>query len=349
MPRARTTNNSVATLEEQTELIRIMSEKGSKGSSNPPPGPSKVSGEKKKSKRKVSAAAGSPASLEGEPVGGRSLDAEPAVVGEAGLQPVNHEATGMCDVTGVRDQNNLTGVSAPQLVQFQQPQMGAQFPYFMPQPLGFQGFYPQNFGFQPMGPDQASQAGSWDDDAASELDELSQNMLDAMQLLALTSRGMENRRREALKPSMQHSYARVLGKPQEGDPQWLYGGNLSEATRKCEVAKRLTDKLIKRKGPQGQGPQNKQGAQGGQNNQKRFKNAKQMRQNFQQQQMMPRMFGYQQFQPQMQQMNYQYQYPNQQQQGYQNFRPKGQRHQQPSAGQNMGGGNQDFQKRGAQK
>ena len=78
-----------------------------------------------------------------------------------------------------------------------------------------------------------------------DLEDLSVNMLDAMQLLALTSRGVEHRRREALKPNMQQTYAKVLGKPHE--PQWLCGGNLSEVTRKCEAAKRLADKVIKRK------------------------------------------------------------------------------------------------------
>ena len=180
-----------------------------------------------------------------------------------------------------------------------------------------------------------------------ELDELSGNMLDAMHILALTSKGLEHRRRETLKPNMQQTYAKALGKAHEGDPQWLYGGNLSEATRKCEVAKKLADKIVKRKTPQqSQGHQhNKQNPQGGNQN-KRFKQPnKQNWQNFQQAQSGQKAFGYQHFQmPQVQmQTPYTYGYQNQQ---YQQYKGKGPRQQQ---GQANGGNNQDFQKRGAQK
>ena len=185
-----------------------------------------------------------------------------------------------------------------------------------------------------------------------ELDDLSGNMLDSMRLLALTSKGMEHRRREALKPSLQHTYAKVLGKPQEGDPQWLYGGNLSEATRKCEVAKRLADKIVKKKGnPQGgNAQQNRQGGHGQAQNKKFKQGGKQNWQtgqgwqNHQQGQMTPRMFGYQYYQqPQMPQMAYQ----NMHQQSNTGFRPRGQKPQQQGAGQG-GKTAQDFQKRGAQ-
>ena len=57
-----------------------------------------------------------------------------------------------------------------------------------------------------------------------ELDELSGNALEALQLLALTSVAMSNRRRELLKPYLQHTYARALTRAPEGVSQWLYGG-----------------------------------------------------------------------------------------------------------------------------
>ena len=53
-------------------------------------------------------------------------------------------------------------------------------------------------------------------------------------------------------------YARELSKGHSASPDWLYGGDLVDATKKCEAAKKIGDKIIKCK-PQDQGrlPQKK--------------------------------------------------------------------------------------------
>ena len=184
--------------------------------------------------------------------------------------------------------------------------------------------------------------------ADQELDELSGNLLDSFNMLALASQAVSSRRRENLKPLMQATYAKALAKPQEGSPLWLYGGNLSESTRKCEVARKLADKIVKRKGAQQNsnpgGGQQRQ-TQGQQQQNKRPRQWGPNWQNKKQGQNYAYGWGYQQpnFQPVQSQYHYQFSAP---QQFQQQQRPRGQRPQAPSpAGQAA----QDFQRRGPRK
>ena len=50
-------------------------------------------------------------------------------------------------------------------------------------------------------------------------------------------------------------YAREMSKGHSDSPDWLYGGDLDDTTKKCEVAKKIGEKLLKRK----QQPQPRQG------------------------------------------------------------------------------------------
>ena len=117
------------------------------------------------------------------------------------------------------------------------------------------------------------------------------------------------KRREQLKPHIQSSYARYLTKPPEGASAWLYGRNLTEAARNCELEKKLGSKLLKPKGGQqtqsagGAQQQQKRQGQGGPRQGKRFRHAgnwgdQQFRQ------YTPRTYGYN---------HYQWGFPNPQQ------------------------------------
>ena len=133
-------------------------------------------------------------------------------------------------------------------------------------------------------------------DSDPELIALSDNVLDCMHLLALISNGLSMKKREQLRPNIQATHAKYLTKVPEGSSAWLYGGNLSEAARKCEMAKKVGEKLIKQKAApqksQGKPQQQKRAggnAFGGKQN-KRFRHAS----NWQDQQtrFTPKTFGY---------------------------------------------------------
>ena len=96
-----------------------------------------------------------------------------------------------------------------------------------------------------------------------ELDELGRNLLDSLSLVSHAHNALSGKRREILRPHLAPVYAKALTKGHDTSAEWLYGGDLLTTTRKCEAAKRIGDKILKRK-PQ---PQNKQ--QMGQ--QKRFR------------------------------------------------------------------------------
>ena len=180
----------------------------------------------------------------------------------------------------------------------------------------------------------------------TELDTLSSNMADGMKLVALTAGGLSQRRRDILRPKMDLTYAKALGKVSGGSPKWLFGGNLSEETRKCEAAKRLAEKIVKRKTPQSQGNGQGKGFQG-QHQQKKFKQPnKQNWQSWQQFPTTPKVFSYQYQQPHAQQGQQQFHYQNFQNFQNQSYRQKGPKQQGGAPGQP---GGQDFQKRGAQK
>ena len=179
-----------------------------------------------------------------------------------------------------------------------------------------------------------------------ELDNLSGNVIDAIKMMALVSTGITVKRRELIKPSMQQTYAKEMAKGVDGSPEWLYGGNLSQVARKCEEAKKVAEKLVKRKTPQHSHPNsNPQNRGAGRGQGKKFK----FQQNGKQQQFGQRMFSYQGFpqafptpQPVYQQ---QYQYQQYPQAQYQDFRPRHKQNGQQGYNQQ----NQDFQKRGPKK
>ena len=70
-----------------------------------------------------------------------------------------------------------------------------------------------------------------------ELDSLGSNQLTALQFLAHVHNAMSARRRELLKPQISPIYARVLTRNHETSQQWLFGGDLEEATKKCDRGK----------------------------------------------------------------------------------------------------------------
>ena len=175
------------------------------------------------------------------------------------------------------------------------------------------------------------------------LDEFSPNMVNALHGLVLVFASLSAKRREQLKPLVQATYAKALSKGQEGSPEWLYGGNLSEVAKQCEIAKKVSEKLVKRKAPaQQQGNQQKQG----QGQRKKFKQGQGKQQ---------KQFGYQQAnymqyqQPQFPGFTYQYQAP------YQSYKTRypAQQQQQQGAGQQtqhqQQQQQQDFRPRGARK
>ena len=94
-------------------------------------------------------------------------------------------------------------------------------------------------------------------DSDQELDESSRGLWDSIQLMAHALNGISARRRELIKPCLAPIYARVLTKGHETTPDWLYGGNLLETTKKCEAAKKLSEKLLKPKPQQQQQQQQK--------------------------------------------------------------------------------------------
>ena len=80
-----------------------------------------------------------------------------------------------------------------------------------------------------------------------ELNRLGSNLVDALHLLAQANNALAARRREVLKPHLSPMYAKVMTKTHEANSDWLYGGDLVETTKQCAAAKRIGDKVLKRK------------------------------------------------------------------------------------------------------
>ena len=185
-------------------------------------------------------------------------------------------------------------------------------------------------------------------DTDPDLDAFSGSLMKAIQLNALASNALSVRRREMLKPSMQNTYAKAMVKAHDGSPEWLFGGNLSEVTKKCEIAKRVADKIVKRKQTQQGAAGNQQNRQaGGAKNQanKKFRfNNPGGNQNYGQ-----KAYGYGlqniPYQNQFQQSHYQYQAYRPRQQHYvaQGYQQQGQHSQQQQGHQ------QDFRPKGPRK
>ena len=105
-------------------------------------------------------------------------------------------------------------------------------------------------------------------DNDKELDDLGGNLLEAFQLLAHSHNALSTRRREALKPHLSPLYAKAMSKGQLSNQEWLYGGDLAETTKTCETAKKIAEKVLKRKplppqGRRGMGQKRFRPAQGG--------------------------------------------------------------------------------------
>ena len=84
-------------------------------------------------------------------------------------------------------------------------------------------------------------------DSDLELDACARGIWDSVQLMSFALNGVSQRRRDLIKPSLAPIYAQVLTKGHETTPEWLYGGNLVETTKKCEAAKRISEKILAKK------------------------------------------------------------------------------------------------------
>ena len=82
-----------------------------------------------------------------------------------------------------------------------------------------------------------------------ELADLGINIADSLKLMSFTLNLLSGRRRELLKPCLAPAYVRILTKGHETTPEWLFGGDLLNTTKKCEAAKRISQKVLKGKEP----------------------------------------------------------------------------------------------------
>ena len=98
----------------------------------------------------------------------------------------------------------------------------------------------------------------------AELDPLTKNIMNGIQLVSYAVNGISSRRKEMLKPCLAPAYARVLTKGHDTTPDWLFGGDLLTTTKKCEAAKRIGEKVLRRKNQENQQKDKNQ-------NNKRFK------------------------------------------------------------------------------
>ena len=81
-------------------------------------------------------------------------------------------------------------------------------------------------------------------DTDQEFDDCASGLWESIQLMAFSLNTISARRRELIKPCLAPIYAQVLTKGHETSPDWLYGGNLMETTKKCEVAKKISEKIL---------------------------------------------------------------------------------------------------------
>ena len=80
-----------------------------------------------------------------------------------------------------------------------------------------------------------------------ELDMIGENVTDGLKLIAHVSNALSGKRRDLIKLNIAPIYARTLTKSQEESSEWLFGGDLVEVTKQCEVSKRIGEKVMKRK------------------------------------------------------------------------------------------------------
>ena len=83
----------------------------------------------------------------------------------------------------------------------------------------------------------------------SEVRKLGKGVMDGLQLLAFTHNTLAAKRREMLRPQLAPVYAKVMTKTNDVESEWLYGGDLAETTKQAETAKKIGEKVMKRKIP----------------------------------------------------------------------------------------------------
>lgn len=95
----------------------------------------------------------------------------------------------------------------------------------------------------------------------------------AIQLLAFSTKELNDRRKDALKSSVNPEYLPLLKHAKPPSHDWLLGGELHESIKKCDDSKKLSEKIMKnRKTQQTQNQQSQNNnAQSFNNNQDRFK------------------------------------------------------------------------------
>lgn len=84
----------------------------------------------------------------------------------------------------------------------------------------------------------------------------------AIQLLAFSTKEINDRRKDALKSSVNPEYLPLLKHAKPPSDDWLLGGELGDSIKKCEDSKKLSEKIMKNKKPQqpqAQGQQNQNG------------------------------------------------------------------------------------------
>ena len=92
-------------------------------------------------------------------------------------------------------------------------------------------------------------------DQDPELDDLGETTMEGFKLLAHVHNQISNKRKELLRPQISPIYAKALSKGSEELSQdWLFGGNLEETTKQCDVSRKITEKVAgKRKQDKGPG------------------------------------------------------------------------------------------------
>ena len=78
-----------------------------------------------------------------------------------------------------------------------------------------------------------------------ELNRLGQGLLHSIQLITLAHNNLSVRRRELLRPHLSLIYANMMTKSHSMS-EWLYGGDLGETTKVCDLAQKVREKVCKR-------------------------------------------------------------------------------------------------------
>lgn len=97
-------------------------------------------------------------------------------------------------------------------------------------------------------------------------------MKKALQLLAFSTKEINDRRKDALKSSVNAEYLPVLKHAKPPSDDWLLGGELTESIKKCDDSKKVSEKIMKnRKGQQNTNNQDQGQSYQSYNQQDKFK------------------------------------------------------------------------------